>query len=198
MKEFLTALPNAFIPLFVAMDVFGLLPVFTAMTSEFSKKRKGRVVRQSVLTALLVSLAFAALGEGIFGILGITDDDFKIAGGLVLLVFAVLDITRHELKRRFGPAGTVGVVPIGVPLMAGPAVLTTIIVLVDHYGVAPTVTALVLNLALAWLVLLGAGGVVKVLGSNGAVALSKVMSLLLAAIAVMMIRLGVEGILGIK
>jgi multiple antibiotic resistance protein len=196
MKELLSTLPNTFIPLFAAMDIFGLLPIFTAMTAEVSEKRRGRIVRQSVLTALMVSLAFTALGEGIFSILGITDNDFKIAGGLILLVFAALDITRHEQKRRFGPAGTMGVVPIGVPLIAGPAVLTTIIVLIDHYGVAPTVTALGMNLALAWLVLLGARGVVKVLGSNGVVALSKVMSLLLAAIAVMMIRLGVEGILG--
>lgn len=197
MEEILSTLPNTFIPLFVALDIFGVLPIFIALTAEVPKKKKGRIVRQSVITALLVSLAFTAVGEGIFSILGITASDFKIAGGLILLVFAALDITRHEHKRRPGPTDTVGVVPIGVPLMAGPAVLTTVIVLVDHYGIAPTVTALVLNLMLAWLVLLGARRVVKVLGSTGVVAISKIMALLLAAIAVMMIRLGVEGIIGL-
>ncbi|GAB4390938.1 MAG: MarC family protein [Thermodesulfovibrionales bacterium] len=194
MEESLGRLASAFIPLFVAIDVFGVLPFFVALTADIPDIRKGRVVRQSVFTALAVSVAFTVVGKAAFRVLGIMADDFKVAGGLVLLVFAILDLTRYE-RRRPKETRTVGVVPIGVPLIAGPATLTTILVLVDRHGMAPTLIALALNLVLVWLVLLGARRVVRLLGENGVAALSKIMALLLAAIAIMMIRLGLEGII---
>lgn len=193
MEGLFSRLVNTFIPLFVAMDIFGVLPIYMSLTVDVPDMKKGRVVRQSVITALAVSLAFTAVGKAIFRVLGIRADDFKVAGGLVLLVFAILDLTRYERKKPKETA-TVGVVPIGVPLIVGPAVLTTILVLIDRYGTLPTVASLILNLVLVWLVLLSARSLMKFLGANGIAALSKIMALLLAAIAVMMIRLGIEGI----
>lgn len=193
MREFLGALPNTFIPLFVAIDLFWLLPLFMGMTAEVSVDRRKTIVRQSVITAFLVSLAFVAIGEFIFRVIGITTNDFKVAGGLVLLVLAILDLTTVQKKTEV--PDTIGVVPIGVPLIVGPAVLTSILVLTEHFGVLPTVAGLVLNLLLVWVAFLSAGRIIKFLGLNGILALSKVMAILLAAIAVMMIRLGMEGIL---
>ncbi|MDP2167574.1 MAG: MarC family protein [Thermodesulfovibrionales bacterium] len=193
-SEFLQAVPNTFIPLFVAIDIFAVLPIFMALTDEMSQKQKKDVIRQSILTALAVGVVFIAVGEAIFRVLGITADDFKVAGGLVLLVFAVLEITRHD-RQRIKVTGTTGVVPIGVPLIVGPAVLTTTLVLVDHYGVLPTIISLMLNLVLVWIAFKGARRIVKFLGKGGIVAISKVMALLLAAIAVMMMRLGLQNII---
>jgi multiple antibiotic resistance protein len=135
-----------------------------------------------------------ALGEGIFRILGITGDDFKIAGGLLLLILAILDLTQH-IEQRMKPDVKMGVVPIGVPLIVGPAVLTNILLLVDHYGVIPTVIALMLNLFIVWISLRNAEGIIRIVGKGGIVGISKVMALLLAAIGIMMIRLGIEGII---
>lgn len=196
MTEFLKSLPNTFIPLFVAIGIFGILPIFISMTEHISQSKKKAIAMQSVITALLVSLAFTAVGEVIFGILGITVADFKIAGGLVLLVFAILDFTGNARRTKLTKTPeTVGVVPIGVPLIVGPAVLTTILVLIDHYGVMSTLTSLVINLIVVYLSLVGAQRIIKFLGKNGIIALSKIMALLLASIAVMMIRLGIENIL---
>jgi multiple antibiotic resistance protein len=194
MREFLGVLPNTFIPLFVAIDLFWLLPLFMGMTAEVSVDRRKTIVRQSVITAFLVSLAFVAIGEFIFRVIGITTNDFKVAGGLVLLVLAILDLTTVQKKPESVP-DTLGVVPIGVPLIVGPAVLTSILVLTEHYGVLPTVAGLVLNLLVVWAAFLSAGRIIKFLGLNGIMALSKIMAILLASIAIMMIRLGVEGIL---
>jgi len=191
--EILRALPDTFIPIFVAVDIFAILPVFLSMTVEMPARKKKAIIRDSVITAFVVALGFLALGEAIFRVLGITVEDFKVAGGLVLLVFAVREIVRQDKARR--PVGATGAVPLGVPLIVGPAVLTTILVLVDHYGAAPTVVSLVLNMLIVWLSLNCAEKVTKFLGKNGIIAVSKVMALLLAAIAVMMIRLGMEGIL---
>lgn len=193
MKEILMILPSTFIPLFVAMNAFMLLPIFISLTKEMAKPKRQKVIMDSILTAVIVSLSFIALGEVIFRILGITADDFKIAGGLLLLVLAVTDITHHG-EERIKPDVKMGVVPIGVPLIVGPAVLTNILLLVDHYGIVPTIVALMLNLFIVWISLMNAEGIIRVVGKGGIVGISKVMALLLASIAIMMIRLGVENI----
>jgi multiple antibiotic resistance protein len=190
MLEALKNLPMTFIPIFVAMDVFAVLPIFISVTSEIAEDQKKIIVRQSIVTALAVSLAFVVVGEAVFRILGITVDDFKIAGGLVLLVIAVLDLLRYSGERR-KIEDTIGVVPIGVPLIVGPAVLTTLIVLIDHYGVIPTIISLILNLIIVWASFVKAQEITRLIGKNGIIAISKVMAILLASIAVMMIRLGI-------
>jgi multiple antibiotic resistance protein len=194
MDEVLRYLPHTFIPLFVAIDIVAVLPIYLSLTHGLSVKERKKAAAESVATALLVGVVFIAMGEAIFRILGITNNDFKIAGGLVLLVFAVLDLIRRTEETR-KPVGKLGVVPIGVPLIAGPAVLTTLLVLVDHYGIAVTVVSFLINLLIVWIVLKKGASIVAVLGEGGIVAVSKVMALLLASIAVMMIRIGIENII---
>ncbi len=194
MLDIIKILPNTFIPLFVAIDVFILIPLFINMTLEISQEKRKDIVRDSILTAVIVSVLFIALGEGIFKILGITGDDFKIGGGLVLLVFAIIDLTQ-SMEAKMKPDIKMGVVPIGVPLIVGPAVLTTLLVLVEHYGIVPTIISLMLNLFIVWISLLNAERIIRIFGKGGIIGISKVMALLLASIAIMMIRIGIENII---
>ncbi|OQZ02399.1 MAG: hypothetical protein B6D34_11005 [Candidatus Brocadia sp. UTAMX1] len=184
----------AFIPLFIAIDVIGLLPIFMSLVDGIEKPQKKIIIRQSVITALTVSISFLALGKFVFSVLGIEIYDFKLAGGLLLLVFAINDLLFSEKGKRT-ISSTIGVVPLGIPLVVGPAVLTTIIVTVDTYGYIPTITSLVVNLIFVWLVLLKSDFIHRLMGSGGSKAFAKVASLLLAAIAVMMIRRGFMDIL---
>ena len=193
MEDILKILPNTFIPLFVATNIFMLLPIFISITKEMTKVKRKVVVRDSILTAIIVSFLFIALGELIFRILGITTDDFKIAGGTVLLVFAVRDLV-HSGEERIKPDLKVGVVPIGVPLIVGPAVLTNILLLVNLYGIVPTIISLILNLLIIWISLINAERIISIVGRGGIIGIAKVMALLLASIAVMMIRIGVVNI----
>jgi len=194
MLEILKTLPATFIPIFVAIDIFVLLPMFISITTGMAISKKRVIIHQSVFTAMIVSLAFVAVGEIVFRVLRITVNDFKIAGGLLLLVLAILELIRHGGSKII-PHETVGVVPIGVPLIVGPAVLTTLIVLIDHFGIIPTIISLILNLLIVWIALISAERIVKIIGKNGIVAISKVMAIFLASIAVMMIRLGIEGVI---
>lgn len=194
-QEILNTFPRTFIPMFVAMDVFWVLCVFAPMVEGLDEDGRKRIVRQSVITALAVSLGFMAVGKIVFGILGITVGDFMMAGGLLLLILSIADLLRQGASPLFGSSGS-GVVPLGVPLIVGPAVLTTILVLIEHYGALHTVISLLVNLLIVWGALSGAARVFKVIPRSYVVALSKLMSLLLAAIAVMMIRLGLQTILG--
>lgn len=193
--EHLLKIVYTFIPIFVAVDIFAIVPVFISMTGGLSRQKIKAIEKESVLTAFIVGIVFIGLGEGIFRILGITTDDFKIAGGIILLILAILDLTGYTKVRE--QRGKTGVVPLGVPLIVGPAVLTTILVLVDHYGIFPTVISFIANLAIVLLSFRLSERIMHIFGRGGIVAISKIMALLLASIAVMMIRLGLENIIHI-
>lgn len=180
---------HAFIPLFVAMDVVGVAPVYLGLTQRLTAVERRRVLHASLLAAAAVSIGFALLGKGVFVFLGITVADFQIAGGLILIGLAGFDLLARE-PQSLPAEADVGVVPLGVPLIAGPAVITITIVLVDLYGVIVTVLALLANLGTCWVVLAQVTKVERLLGRNGARALSKIISLFLAAIGVRLIRQG--------
>ena len=183
---------HAFVPLFVAVDVIGVVPLYLTLTQRLAPGERKSVLRDSLVVAAAVSIAFALVGKAIFLFLGITVADFQIAGGLILVGLAGLDLLAGEPRGLAGGAD-VGVVPLGVPLIAGPAVITSTIVLVDLYGPPVTTIALLANLAVCWLVLANATRVERLLGATGARAISKIVSLLLAAIGVHWIRQGIAG-----
>ena len=193
MDEFLLA----FVPLFVAVDALGTLPLFLGLTHNLASKDMRRIAWRSVLAAAVIALAFAAGGPPLLELLGITVEDFMIAGGLLLLALAVRELlTEKELAHRIDGAG-LGVVPLGVPLVAGPAVFTTSILLVDQYGLILVSLAIAANMLIAWLVFRFAPTLRRILGSSGASIASKIANLLLAAIGVMMIRRGIEGLFAV-
>lgn len=186
----------AFIPVFVAVDPIGLLPIFVSLTQGLTQAQKKKIITQSFGTALCLAFGFIFLGKAIFQYLGITVSDFMIAGGAILFCIAILDLLKPEKQRRLPPqesdAQELGAVPIGTPLIVGPAVLTTSLIVMDQHGVAATLMAVFVNILLTCLIFYTADLVIKFLGQAGSRALSKVMALLLAAIAVMMIRRGIQ------
>jgi multiple antibiotic resistance protein len=127
----------------------------------------------------------------LFQWLGITIGDFMIAGGAILFSLAIIDLINPAKKRRV-PDHDLGVVPLGTPLIAGPAVLTTSMLIVSGYGLIATMIALLSNILVAGLILRGSIFLTRILGAAGSKALSKITSLLPAAIAVMLIRKGFE------
>ena len=181
----------AFIPVFVAVDAIGVMPIFLSLTEGVERKQRLKIIAQSMMTALGLAVGFIFLGKAIFKFLGIEVADFMIAGGAILFCIAIIDMVNPVKERRRFTADDLGVVPIGTPLIVGPAVLTTSLLSVPHYGLFPTLIAVILNITLAGLILSASAVFIKYLGEAWSKALSKVMSLLLAAIAVMLIRKGI-------
>ena len=180
----------ASIAIFVALDIIGALPMFIGMTLGLTTQERNRVVDVSMLVAFGVAVAFVFLGNSIFRYLGITIFDFKIAGGLVLLLISLADlVSQPEVVNR--ASGSTGVVPLAVPLITGPGVLTTLILQVNGIGYGLTLAALFLTYLVAWIVLRRSEMVTRAIGKDGTVVCSKIFALLLAAIAVSMIRGGI-------
>ena len=187
----------SFIPIFVAIDVLGLVPIFLSLTSDMKPPEKKTLITEATFTALAVSLVFLFGGRMIFNFLGITENDFRVGGGIVLLVLAVVDLTVTSEKSR-APQTSVGVVPIGIPLIIGPAVLTTLLIVVDTYGYLAAVVGLLANLFLVWLIFRNSNYIIRIMGEAGSKAFAKVAALFMAAIAVMMIRIGLTGMIAPK
>lgn len=185
----------AFIPIFVAVDAVGVLPIFVSLTEGMRRDEKTKTITQSVLTALLLAVGFVFLGKAVFKLLGITIGDFMIAGGAILFCLAITDIINPVKKQRM-PGQQLGAVPLGTPLIVGPAVLTTSMIIISQYGLVATLISVVVNILLAGIILSASSVLMRVLGDAGSKALSKVMHLLLAAIATMLIRKGLTQILG--
>ena len=180
--------------MFVAIDVFGVLPLFIALTDGMEHSQKAKLTREATFTAFVISVVFLVAGKMLFSFLGITESDFRVGGGIVLLVLAVYDLLFSK-ERKHDTEGSVGVVPIGIPLIMGPAALTTVIILVDSYGYIWTIASLVANMLIVLVVFMRATMIARVMGKAGSRAVAKVAALFLAGIAVMMIRSGITDML---
>lgn len=180
----------AFVAIFVALDIIGAVPMYVRVTEGLTEVERRKITNVSMLVAFGVAIAFLFLGEIIFGHLGITLGDFRIAGGFILLLVALADLIGHsEVETR--ASGESGIVPLAVPLITGPGVLTTIVLQSTHFGYWIAISAMVVNYGIAWLFLKYSPGVNRVMGKDGTVIISKIAALLLSAYAVSMIRGGV-------
>lgn len=185
MAEFLIA----FTALFVALDIIGTVPIYLSITQDLDRKRRHAVVNKSMGVALFVAIVFMFAGQPVFRHLGISLNDFKIAGGLILLLISLADLLGgpHSVRPT---SGETGIVPLAVPLITGPGVLTALLLQSASVGYAITIGALLLNYVLAWQILRHCDRVTQWIGKDGTVVISKIAALLLAAIAVSMIRIG--------
>lgn len=156
--------------------------------------QKKRATIEALLSAGVFAFLFLLVGRGFFAVLGITASDFKVAGGILLLVLSIQDILSSEKEQR-KPNAEAGIVPLGIPLIVGPAVLTTELMLLDIYGVVITTLALFANLLICALAFVFSGFIKNLFGKNGIRAISKIVALLLSAMAVMMIRSGLQEII---
>ena len=192
MPELATRFLQAFIPLFVAIDPVGLAAVFLALGRDVAPPVRHRIAWQATVTGGAVALGFLFLGKSVFAAVGVSVSDFQIAGGLILFILAARELTQSEgvpdkLPEDFG------IVPLGMPLIAGPALITTLRLLVETQGMPITLVALALNLGIVVLAFVCSEWLGRRIGEMGLRAISKIIAMLLAAIAIAMIRRGWAG-----
>jgi len=183
----------AFIPIFVAIDPIGLVAVFMGLAGNAPRDQRQHEGFIGIFTALCVSVGFVFLGKIIFTALGITVADFQVAGGLILLGLAGRELLNLAPADREA-TNDFGVVPLGMPLIAGPALLTALLILVDTVGLVFTLLSLAVNLVLVAIAFWNADLVARWMGRQGLRGVSKIVALLLAAIAVSLIRRGWQGV----
>ncbi len=180
-----------FVPLFIVIDALGILPFVISIGEEMTKQERRKMINVAIITATAVGLIFLFFGQFILQIMNISPGSFAIAGGLILLVFSIrymttghmVETTREEM---------VAVVPIGTPLTTGPATITTLLLLATQFPLYIVLLSFALNMFIAWGIFMMGNQFSHFLGQGGLKAISKVFSLLLAAIAVSMVINGLE------
>lgn len=195
MHSFFASLALTFVPLFIVIDAIGNLPFVLALSEGMSQGERRRLINVGTATAAVVGLAFLFFGQLILNAMGISVGSFAIAGGLILLALSI----KYILTGRMVEAAKeemIAVVPIGTPLLAGPATITALLLLVGQFPLYIVLISYVLNLAIAWGLFLLGNQVIAFLGRGGVRAISNVFNLLLAAIAITMFLRGL-GLLGI-
>lgn len=186
----------AFSSVFFIVDPFATIPAFIVMTAEDTEAKRARMARQAAWTCFLVLSVFAVAGSVIFGLFGITLPAFKIAGGLLLFLVA-LDMLQarrsgtqevSEERAEGMEKEEVGVTPIGMPMLAGPGAISTVMVLMGQarnwWSTIPVFAAITVTSLASFYILVGGNRVRGFLGEIGIRVLMRLMGLVLVAIAV--------------
>ncbi len=183
---------NSFITIFLAIDPIGIVPTYIALGFAGSKEK----LRISIIYAFFGGLLFIVVGKSILSIVGITLDDLKIAGGILLIALSIKELlssTSYYSESDYTDSDPI--VPLTVPLIVGPATLTALLVSSELYGYIATFVSFTLNLFVCYGILSYSGWIIKIMGERGVKGISKVTLLLLTAFGVSFIRRGIEGIL---
>lgn len=186
---------RAFVTLFVVLDPIGLVPIFLTLAGEYSPKVQMRIIRQSIAVAGAILFSFALFGNNLLRYLGISVEAFQVAAGILLLKIAVdMVFAQHQrgTKAEESEAQTrtdISVFPLGTPLIAGPGALASVLVLQEEAAVYPFGTTIVLAMTMSVLLLLyGSLAIAQTLaqwlGQTGINVISRVLGILLAALAV--------------
>jgi len=191
MDNLLQSFILTFVPLFIVIDALGNLPFVISLSEGMSRGERRKMIHIATVTATIVGLAFLFLGQLILQVLDISVGSFAIAGGLILLILSIKYMTTGRMVEAIKEE-MVAVVPIGTPLTVGPATITTLLLLTTQFPLYMVLISFTLNMLITWAILLSSNQIVRFMGKGGLKAVSRVFSLLLAAIAVNMIIHGLE------
>jgi multiple antibiotic resistance protein len=191
MHSWFESLLLTFVPLFIVIDALGNLPFVISLSEGMSRSERKKMIHVAMITATIVGLAFLFFGQFILNVMGISVGSFTIAGGLILLVLSIKYILTGKVVEAVREE-MIAVVPIGTPLLSGPATIATLLLLVGQFPLHIVLISFILNLLIAWVLFLLGNQIINIMGQGGLRAVSNVFNLLLAAIAVAMIMRGME------
>ncbi len=204
MMEHWTEYSRFFIALFVILDPFAAVPIFLALTKTYSDDERGRIANISAITVLLVLVVASLSGETLLNTMGTSLASFRVGGGIVLLLMAIAMLngqtgsvrTTPEEEAEAEDRNAIAVVPLAIPLMAGPGSISTVIIQMQRsdteYHNLLVIFSILLVCLLLWIVLRLASTIGKVLGHIGLNIINRLFGLILAAIAVEIMANGLK------
>ncbi|MCS7181058.1 MAG: MarC family protein [bacterium] len=189
MEKFIASLFS----LFITLDSIGSIPFFISYTHNFTKEKKKKVLFISIFVCFIISILFLYFGDFLFKYLKISFSDFLIASGVILLIFSITEFigaTQFKIEEE-----EFAIVPLAIPLLAGPAFLTTILISKNFYGREITLICIFLNITFAYIILFYSYKIFQVIGKTGIKGIIKIISLFLASLGIKFIREGIEQII---
>jgi membrane protein, marC family len=188
---------STFTTVFVITDPPGNLPVFISLTSKMTPHERKRAAFQATMTSLGVMAAFGLFGHYILRVLGISVESMQISGGLLLAIVALQLLSGHEEDPGAPGSANVAMVPLGIPLMAGPGAIVAVMIAAREalgkgvVGILCVIAAVLLVHLIEWVTMRFANPLHRVLGEGGTIFLTKISGMLLAAIAIQLVINGI-------
>lgn len=194
---------KAFVTLFVIIDPIGLFPIFVSLTQGVPQRERRKIAIRACITAFVILSIFAFLGEAVLGGIGISMPAFRIAGGILLFLTALDMLFERRTKRREDQAEEAeedypdpSIFPLAIPLLSGPGAITSVILLAGQdTGIQTTLSVLAvaaLVLAIVFTLFLTASALERLLGRTGITVITRLLGMLLAALAVQFILDGLK------
>jgi len=190
--EFGVNLAKAVIVLFIIVDPLGDIPIFMSLMESMTGVQKRKVFNTAVIIGSILLLVFAFTGQEIFAIFGVSLYAFEVAGGILLLIIAMRILISGSMHEENSSPESIGAVPIAMPLLVGPGAITTTIFNLQAYDVFVTALSVVIVMVIVWVILRYVDSIYRFLGKTGSLVIARVVSLLIAALAVQYILNGVE------
>jgi len=192
---FLLDLVKGTIALFIVVDPLGNVPIFIGLTKNMDDAQRKNTFRSAIITGLILLFLFAFAGQQILILFGISLNSFMVAGGLLLLIIAVRLLIAGGWQEPSSSPESLGAVPIGFPLLVGPGAITATILILQSSGIFVTVVSVLITFVIVWLVLRFINPIYKILGRNGALVVTRLMAMFIAAIAVQYIVDGAKNLI---
>lgn len=194
-----------FASFFSIINPLGVMPVFMTMTAGISRQEQKRTALKASLTAFFTLVLFAFGGQILFKFFGISVDSFRVVGGMIFFIMGY-DMLQARLGKIRIDEGSVkkyvddiSITPLGIPMLAGPGAITNSLVLMEDSSSLELKVVLIfviaLTLLLTYIILLGSGSIMKVLGDTGNKVMMKLMGLILMVVAVEFFFAGLRPIL---
>jgi len=208
MDSLLSFFVTAFVSIFVTLDAIGNIPIFLSITPQNTQEERAEMITRAMLVVLAVLVSFALFGNLIFRLFGVTIEAFRIVAGLLLLKIAFDMMEAKPARARHTPeedfesrkAQDVALIPLAIPLLSGPGTISTVIALTGQvtktsaalpaFGVL--LMAIILNVLIAFIALRSATPISRFLKESGMRVFTRIIGLILAAIAVQFIITGIR------
>lgn len=189
--DFLSELGKAAIALFIIVDPLGNIPIFMGLTENVPESKRKKIYNTATIVGTVLLLVFAFTGTEILAIFGLSIYSFEIAGGILLLIIAIRILISGSMHENIESPESLGAVPIAIPLLVGPGAITTTILSIQLDETAvPAILAVIIVMAITWVILRHIDKIYKLLGKTGSITIARVMALLIAGIAVQYILTG--------
>ncbi len=199
---------TTFAAIFAIVNPMGATTFFVVLSRDYAPDLKRRVIEKAILSATIVLILFAFAGTYIFGLFGTTIPAFEIAGGILLFRIALTMMQGERPRTQLTPQDReealqremVGVVPLGIPMFAGPGAITTVMVFmagtstaqgIDFIRVVIILACVLVTMITGWIMLANADRIFKRIGRMGVYAFSRIMGIIIAAVAVQFVLNGI-------
>ena len=186
---------KSLVSLFIIVDPLGNIPIFLSLTSDIGDAERKKAFRKAVLTSFFILIIFGLLGDSLLHLFDVSVAGFQVAGGILLFVLSMQLLIRGAWEEKHADPESRGIIPIAFPLLAGPGAITTVILILQRYGVLTSIFSVLVVSLMNFIILEFSEKFFRLLGKTGSAVISRITAVFISAIAAEYIITGAKALI---